>query len=381
MRRLLPFLVAVLTLTGLATGGVAGSAATLYWVKMQPSPVQQTVKSSPIIVREVGASSTESSISAIFRAVGPAVVSVTAGNRTRGSSGQEESGGTGFIVSEQGHVFTNNHVVQGANRISVILMDGSRYEAKVVGTDPTSDLALLQADIPSDKLVIAALGDSDQVEPGELAIAIGSPFGLDHTVTSGIISAVGREFGSAGGRPMRGLIQTDAPINPGNSGGPLLNGKGEVIGINTSIDSPVRGSVGIGFAIPSNRAKQLMPDLAKGKSVEHPWLGIEGGAITADIAQTNKLPVESGVLVAKVIADGPASKAGLKGGDPNSSDTPVGGDIITEVDGKAVKTVPELSVYLDTKRVGDSVTLTVIRDGKTIKVKVTLEAWPVSESG
>ncbi|MDO8672582.1 MAG: trypsin-like peptidase domain-containing protein [Dehalococcoidia bacterium] len=198
----------------------------------------------------------------------PAVVSVTAlstPSRSRRLSPQTEAGGTGFIVNDKGSILTNYHVVQGATSVTITLLDGTTIDAKVVGSDPGKDLALLMADIPKDKIVVVYLGDSDAVEPGDLAIAIGSPFGLDHTVTSGIISALNREFGTANGSPMRGLIQTDAPINPGNSGGPLFDANGAVIGITTSIESPVQGSVGIGFAIPINAVKRVLPQLEKGQ--------------------------------------------------------------------------------------------------------------------
>ncbi|MDO8671785.1 MAG: trypsin-like peptidase domain-containing protein [Dehalococcoidia bacterium] len=380
-RRFTSLVVAGLLLLGMVGGGAIGSAATIRWLSEQPPITQQVRTLVPISVGDSAKAATEtSSITAIYKAVSPAVVSVNVASQSRGSTANTEAEGSGFIVDGQGQILTNNHVIQGAQKIVVILLDGTKLEAKVVGTDPASDLALLKVDLPKDKIVIAALGDSDKVQPGEMAIAIGNPFGLAHTLTTGIVSAIDREFGKAGGRPMRGLIQTDAPINPGNSGGPLFNAQGEVIGITTSIESPVRGSVGIGFAIPINKAKALLPSLQKGAQIDHPYLGISGIAITSDLATTQKLPVTSGVLVADVVKDGPSAKAGLKGGTGASTDTPTGGDIITAVDSKAVKTVPELSSYLDTKRVGDKVTLTVIRDGKTIQVDVTLGAWPATLS-
>jgi putative serine protease PepD len=180
---------------------------------------------------------------ALYQKVAPAVVGV---QHSRGE-------GTGFVVDSQGHLVTNNHVVNGASRLSLQLLDGTRVAAQVVGTDPANDLAVLRAQIPSGKLVVAALGNSDTVRPGETAIAMGSPFGLEHSITSGIVSAVGRQYGG-----IRGLIQTDAPINPGNSGGPLVNARGEVIGINSMGAGPVRGSSGVGFAVPINAAKRLL---------------------------------------------------------------------------------------------------------------------------
>ncbi|MDO8692309.1 MAG: trypsin-like peptidase domain-containing protein [Dehalococcoidia bacterium] len=381
-RRTAPVIIAGLVLAASA-GGAAGSAATLLLVTNHATLTPSSSQMEPAkaaISRQVANSSSEANITTIYKAVSPAVVSVTAvtaPTRSRRSIPQGESGGTGFIVNNQGNILTNYHVVQGATKITITLLDGTTVDATVAGSDPASDLALLKADISKDKIVVAQLGDSDQVEPGEPAIAIGNPFGLDHTITSGVISAINREFGTANGRPMRGLIQTDAPINPGNSGGPLLNADGEIIGITSSIDSPVQGSVGIGFAIPINRAKGLLPQLEQGQQVDHPYLGIGGGAITSAVAQQHNLSVNNGIWVLNVATGGPAEKAGLKGGDPNAS-VPVGGDIITEVDGKALKDVSELTSYLDTRAVGDTVILTVLRDGKPIKVNVTLGAWPAA---
>ena len=355
-------------------GGVAGSAATIYWTNTQrPASISQS-PASAAAPQMVASRTTATNISAIYQKLSPAVVSIVTSNRSRGSFQGGE--GTGFIVSDQGYILTNNHVVQSAAKITVTLLDGTQLDATVAGADPASDLALLKANIPNGKIAVASLGDSDQVQPGELAIAIGNPFGLDHSVTSGIISAVGREFGTASGRPMRGLIQTDAPVNPGNSGGPLIDAEGQVIGITTSIESPIQGSVGLGFAIPINRAKGLIPELQSGQAIQHAYLGIQGGDITVDFAQTHSLPVTSGVWVTDVVPNGPAAKAGLRGSDPNDPSSPVTGDIITEVDGKPIKTIGELSGYLDTKAVGDNVTLTVVRDGNTIKVNVTLGTWP-----
>jgi len=380
--RITPVVVASLVMAASAGGGIAGSAATFFWVANNTAPVSaQSDTGKAAVARQVANSAAVTDIPAIYDAVSPAIVSVTtasANTRSRFAIPQGGAEGTGFIVSNQGNILTNYHVVQGAGKISIRLLDGTTISAKVVGSDPGSDLALLSADIPKAKMAVATLGDSDNVRPGELAVAIGNPFGLDHTLTTGVISAVNREFGTANGRPMRGLLQTDAPINPGNSGGPLLDANGEVIGITSSIDSPVQGSVGIGFAIPINRAKGLLPRLQQGQQVEHPYLGVGGGAITSDLAQQHQLPVDNGVWIAVIAPGSPAERAGLKGGDPNAIE-PTGGDIIVEMDGKAVRAVPELSSYLDTKAVGDTVTLTVLRDGRTIKVDVTLGAWPASQ--
>jgi putative serine protease PepD len=405
-RRLATLAIAGALFFGVAGGGVAGAGATLYLFgpqgKLSPQVASAAQPTATMLTEILNGSQAkladaklDGTVAGVYKAVSPSVVTVMvkqtrAATAPRGLQPQlpqlpqqpdAEGEGSGVIVDAQGHILTNEHVVNGATEVSIRLADGSEYSAKVVGTAPDSDLAIVQANIPADKLAVATLGDSNAVQPGDPAIAIGSPFGLDQTVTAGIVSGINREFGTANGRPMRGLIQTDAPVNPGNSGGPLLNAKGEVVGITTSIESPVRGSVGVGFAIPSNTAKQLLPKLVAGDKIEHPYLGISGIAITTAIAQQQKLPVQTGVLVGEVAPGGPAEKAGLKGGAAaNATGAPVGGDIITAVDNRPIKSVPEISGYLDTKAVGDKVTLTVLRDGKQMDITVTLAAWPAGQS-
>jgi S1-C subfamily serine protease len=405
-RRLATLAIAGALFLGVAGGGVAGAGATLYLFgpqgKLKAEVASAAQPTATVLTQILNSGQTtladaklDGTVAGVYKAVSPSVVTVMvkqtrAATPPRGTQPLQpqlpqqpdaEGEGSGVIVDAQGHILTNEHVVNGATDISVRLADGSEYAAKVVGTAPDSDLAIVQASIPADKLAVATLGDSSAVQPGDPAIAIGSPFGLDQTVTAGIVSGINREFGTANGRPMRGLIQTDAPVNPGNSGGPLLNAKGEVVGITTSIESPVRGSVGVGFAIPSNTAKQLLPKLVAGAKIEHPYLGISGIAITATVAQQQKLPVQTGVLVGEVASGGPAEKAGLKGGSAaNTTSMPVGGDIITAVDKRAVTSVPEISGYLDTKAVGDTVTLSILRDGKPMDITVTLAAWPASQS-
>lgn len=390
---------------GTVGGGVAGSAMTALALqrgaRLAAAPGVPAIPQ-PVLVPAGNSLVPENGLRAIYKSVGPAVVSVrtasAASGRSRGltppspnTPGSQNSPstplmpsgeGSGFIVDGDGHVLTNNHVVQGASQITIILQDGTEVSATVAGTDPGSDLAVLKANIPAGKAGVAALGDSDAVQPGDVAIAIGTPFGLDHTITAGIISAVNRDFGTAAGRPMRGLLQTDAPINPGNSGGPLLNAAGEVIGITASIESPVRGSVGIGFAIPINAAKRLLPQLSTGKKVEHAWIGISGTAITSDVAQQAGLPasVTQGVLVSQVVPDGPAARAGLRGGTAQASNPaaiPTGGDVILAIDGRTVKQVQDISAYLETKGPSDAVTVTLLRNGQRQDVRVALAAWPL----
>jgi S1-C subfamily serine protease len=289
--------------------------------------------------------------------------------------------GTGFIVDGDGTVLTNFHVIDGADKVRVTLIDGTVVDAKVVGSDASSDIAVLHADIPADRAVVATLGDSDAVQPGQLAVAIGTPFGLDHTITAGIVSAVGREFGTTpGGRPARNLIQTDAPINPGNSGGPLFNAAGEVIGVTTSIESPVRGSVGIGFAVPVNRARAVLAQVRAGKSADPAWLGVAVGTLTPSLASSLGVPssVSAGLVLSQVVAGGPAAKAGMRGS--TAEDGTPQGDVIVAVDGNAIRRTTDLTSYLDRRAPGDVVTVTFYRDGKRSDVKVTLGAWPQASS-
>ncbi len=292
--------------------------------------------------------------------------------------------GSGFVWDKEGHIITNNHVVENATDVEVMFEDGTSASATILGTDPDADLAVIQVDLPADKLIPLPLGDSDTLNEGQLAIALGNPFGQDFTMTRGIISAVGRTIKSGTSSfSIPKVIQTDAAINPGNSGGPLLNRNGEVIGINTMILSKSGSSSGIGFAVPINIAKQVVPTLIKGESVQRAWLGISGTTLTSDVAQYMKVPEDTqGALVINVAHDSPADKAGLRGSDKvlkvGGTEYPLGGDIITAINGEKIIEMDDLISYLmENTQPDDTVTLTIIRDnGKTEKVKVTLTARP-----
>ena len=289
--------------------------------------------------------------------------------------------GSGLVVDDRGYILTNNHVVEEADSLEVTLTDKSKVPAKLVGRDPSNDLAVIRISVPKEKLFPLKLGNSDALQVGQMAIAIGNPFGLDRTVTRGVISSVGRTLRSENGRQIRGIIQTDAPINPGNSGGPLLNSRGEVIGINSAIYTPSGGSVGIGFAIPINTAKRLLPQLiAKGR-VSHPWLGISGLDITPEAAKTLKLQVAEGILVVQVSPRGPADRAGIKGSARRArvgnTLVSVGGDIIVSVDGRKMSSVDEMTAFLDAeRRVGDEVKIDLLRDGRPLTLSVRLGELP-----
>ena len=313
----------------------------------------------------------------IYNNASPAVVEINitqAVNTVFGNSTQEALG-SGFLVDNQGDILTNNHVIDGATTVQVTLTNGNTLNGKVLGTDPVDDLAIVSVD-PSAVAGITPLtfGDSSLVVPGQMAIAIGNPLGFTNSITVGVISGLNRSIPDSN---MRGMLQTDAAINPGNSGGPLLDENGTVIGINTAAEIGVTGADGMGFAIPSNLAAKILPDLIAGKTVSRPWLGISGTALTQATASQLGLSINKGVYIVSVVANSPAEKAGLKAGGSNADGTLVaGGDVITAVDGKSVASVEDLSAYISTKSVGDKVSLTVLRNGQSITVQVTLDAWP-----
>jgi serine protease Do len=267
---------------------------------------------------------------------------------------KQRSLGSGFIVSTDGYIFTNNHVVEQADKILVKISDGKEYEAKVIGTDANTDIALIKIK-PDNGLPVAQIGDSEKVRVGEWVIAIGNPFGLDATVTAGIVSAKGRVIGAG---PYDNFIQTDASINPGNSGGPLFNMEGKVIGINTAI---VAQGQGIGFAIPINMAKSIMVDLKTKGKVTRGWMGISVQDISDDIAKNLNHKNKSGALVSDVFKGDPADKAGIKVG-----------DIITEINGKSIKDTHELLLTIATLQVGQKMNVKAIRDGREMTFQVTV---------
>jgi S1-C subfamily serine protease len=367
-------LVAVGLTIGAIGGGALGTIAASEWLLDEPqSPAASASDSTG---QTINITSQPNIANAVYEKVGRSVVEITVSGQSLG--GLTPSGsGSGFVVDANGLIMTNYHVVANARTISVRFYDGSVREATVLGTDRGNDLALLKVDLPSG-IPVVPLGDSDEVQVGETAIAIGNPFGLEGTVTQGIISAVQRDWQPANGRLRNNLIQTDAPINPGNSGGPLLNANGEVIGINSLIESPVNGSVGIGFAIPINTAKQLLPDLQAGAQLEPAWLGITGMALDQTIARDQGLSVTEGVLITSVLANSPASQSGLRGGQGATERVPIGGDVITAINGKRAKDMTELAAEMATRKPGETVKLTIVRGSQTLEVNVTLQTWPNS---
>lgn len=289
--------------------------------------------------------------------------------------------GSGVIIDKAGDIVTNYHVIEGAKTLDVTLHDGTRYKGEVAGADPGSDLAVIRIKAPAEKLFPVTFADSSALRVGQKALAIGNPFGLEKTLTVGVVSSLGRTMRASSGRLMRGIIQTDAAINPGNSGGPLLNSSGRMIGVNTAIFSTVEGSIGIGFAIPANNVKKILPQLLSKGYVARAWLGISGQSIDAEDARA--LGISSGgILVADVFKGSPAEKAGLKGAvrEVRIGNLVVaeGGDLITAIDGKTVKSMDELNDIMDDYETGRVVTLRLIRKSKTVFVKVRLAEMPRS---
>ena len=344
------------------------------------------------IVRDTGATTQpardtrnrdERSVSGIYRDEGRGVVFI----RARGVSNSEESpfglpdspGGTatgsGFVVDKQGTIITNAHVVEGAREVQVRFDEDDDFvDAKLAGSDPSNDLAVLKIDPDDATLVPLPLGDSSKVAVGDAAIAIGNPFGFSRTVTTGIVSALQRQIEAPNGFPIRNVIQTDASINPGNSGGPLLDGQGRVIGINSQIATGgSSGSVGIGFAVPVNTAKEVLPQLKKGGEVQRAYLGIEMAELNDEIADDLNLPVKRGALIQTIVEGGPADDAGLRGGRTPAGEALVaGGDVIVEVDGKKVESPDDVADAVGGKKPGDEVTIEYYRgdDKRSAEVKL-----------
>ena len=341
----------------------------------------------PISVKDDGDTNL---VNEIYRRDGQGVAFIEATQATEGPSGfnpfgqpEPEGGGTatgsGFLIDTEGHIITNSHVVDGASKVQVTLGSAeSSHAAEVVGTDPATDVALLKVDIPAEQLHPLALGDSTKVQVGDPVVAIGNPFGLDRTVTAGIVSALQRQIQAPNGFSISHVIQTDAAINPGNSGGPLIDSTGSVIGINSQIQTNGgNGNVGIGFAVPINTARDVVEELKQDGEVEHAYIGVSGGSVTPAVAKALKLPTDQGVLVNEVVEDSPADKAGIKGGDTEVTIEGVqvnaGGDIITEIDGEQVSSMEDVINAVNSAKPGDEMELTVLRgedEEKTFTVKL-----------
>jgi putative serine protease PepD len=318
----------------------------------------------------------------VFEKVHPAVVNIAStilGMNFWMEVIPRQGQGSGFIIDRRGYILTNNHVVAKAQKLTVTMASGKKIDATLVGRDPRTDLAVIRIP-PGDVESVATLGDSDKLRPGRKAIAIGNPFGLSHTLTTGIISALHRSIRTEDGNEIEDLIQTDAAINPGNSGGPLLDSNGHVIGINTAIFSLSGGYQGIGFAIPINQAKRVATQLIVSGRVVRPWLGISGLSLSPSLAEGLGLGVSQGVLVIQVVRGGPAHQAGLRGGDREvlirGIRLRLGGDIITDINGISVDDMKQLVHHVEQMEVGEAADLGVMRKGFSKRIRVMLSERP-----
>ncbi len=378
--------VVAMVLGGAVTALLSGGGDTTPAVVQTPQPVSSPLPiaatTAPLApdAGSAGGAELASSIVGLpdlVEAVLPSVVKVETSSGFRGTGGGV---GSGVIVDSLGHVVTNFHVVEGADEVSVLLADGTRAPAVVVGVDPGNDLAVLRVTVQPQLLSPAVLADSDAVRVGEPVFAIGNPFDLDFSVTLGIVSGLERHSQSSlSGRPIRDVIQTDAVVNPGNSGGPLFNAAGEVIGINSSIENPTgqRVFVGVGFAVPSNTVARFLPEMIAGETVQHPQLGIAGVSLDAAIAVDAGVSVEAGVYLTLVTPGGAAERAGLRAASvrDGAGRLNVGGDVVTAIDGEAVTSIEQLARLIDHRSIGDSVTLTVVRGDEELTLTATLLEW------
>lgn len=328
-------------------------------------------------------------IIAVYKTTSPAVVNITNRGYAYGFFGlviPQEGSGSGFVYDARGHIVTNYHVIANAEELIVTLASGQAYNATVVGVDQSNDLAVLRIDAGADLPAPVALGDSEMLEIGQFVLAIGNPFGLEQTLTTGVISALGRVIKSSEGNFTGEAIQTDAAINPGNSGGPLLDLNGHVVGVNSQIISPSGASAGIGFAISANTVQRVVPELIARGYYPHPWVGAEMVALTPAIVEMFAragiaLPTDTGLLVLSTAAGGPADRAGIRGGTRivrmGRYQVPVGGDILTAINGRPVSDLEAWTIYLETQTtVGDVVQIEFLRDGATQTVSVTLAEQP-----
>ncbi len=320
----------------------------------------------------------------IYRKVAPGVVNITSVVLERDFFYRlvpKEGAGSGAIIDNKGHILTNHHVIRDSEKLEVTLSDGSKWPARFMGSDPENDLAVIKIEAPEKKLTVIPMGDSSQLDVGQKVLAIGNPFGLGQTLTTGIISSLSRSIRSEAGILINDVIQTDAAINPGNSGGPLLDSDGKIIGVNSAIISPTGASVGIGFAVPINIAKRILPELISKGRVSYPWIGASVYPLIPQFAKFLDLRAERGAIIIEVVPNGPADKAGLRGGDRQvqvgNSLLIIGGDVITELNKEKVNSSDDLIRMIRDHRPGDSIELTILRDGKYFHKNVVLSEKPL----
>ena len=388
--------IAALAVAGLLGGGAALGGVAIFGdlgKKTSTTVVQTVAQGTP------AASSTgRLSINEIYRRSAPGVVQIVSTGKsvqeadpffgTPFSTPGTQALGSGFVLDKEGHIVTNYHVVQGAEKIQVGFSDNASYRAKLVGSDPSTDLAVLKVSAPGRALTPLPLGDSDRVQVGDEVVAIGNPFGLDRTATAGIISAIQRRITAPNGFSIDHALQTDAAINHGNSGGPLIDATGSVVGVNSQIETGTNGdsgNVGIAFAIPANTVKDVVAQILKNGRVQHAYLGVSLQDISASVARALHLPISSGILIESVQPSTGAAKAGLKGGTVRTTiageDYMMGGDIIVGAAGKAVGTTEELRDLIAARKPGDKITLEIYRGTKKLTVTVTLGRQPSAPPG
>ncbi len=342
---------------------------TRFWQEKGDSTVLAEQAPTPVIADPSTVSDEQNSID-VYKTISPGVAFINTTSVSQDWFGNEQEGkgnGSGSVIDSNGHILTNYHVIEGAQKLTVSFGGDKQYPARVIGGDPDTDLAIIKIEPPAG-MTIVPLGDSDKLSVGQKVLAIGNPFGLDRTLTTGVISGLQRPIRARNNRPIDAAIQTDASINPGNSGGPLLDKYGKMIGINSQILSPAGGSVGVGFAVPVNTAKRIIPQILQFGEVRRPKLGATLPSVSELAARGYRLPVEQGLLVYQTQPNASADRAGLRGISTNGNI----GDIIVAVDGQKMTELDDLYRLLDKKQIGDTVSLEVYRDGKTINVPVKL---------
>lgn len=377
-------------LLGVTTALIAVGATALlyaianYWRQIDNSSVSLAESSAPLPgISDPSATTDEQNSIEVYRTISPGVafISTTSYQQDWWGGGMQEGrgNGSGSVIDSQGHILTNNHVVEGAQSMTVSFGGDKKYPATVVGRDPDTDLAVIKITPPAEGLTVVPLGDSDKLVVGQKVLAIGNPFGLDRTLTTGVISGLqrpirSRQTATSPSRPIDAAVQTDASINPGNSGGPLLDKFGRMIGINSQILSPAGGSVGVGFAVPVNTAKRVVPQLIQFGEVRRPKLGATLPSVQDLQARNYRLPIERGLLVYSVQPGGSAERSGLRGTTQDGSI----GDIILSVDGSETNSIDDLYRILDKKQIGETVQVEVYRGGRNVTIPVRLVASPTT---
>ena len=337
---------------------------------LEPSGSASLAENAPAGITNPSVATDEQNNIEVYKAISPGVVFITSTTFSNDffDAGERQGTGSGSVIDEQGHILTNNHVVEGAQKLTVSFGENN-YPARVVGRDPDTDLAVIKVDAPREQLKLVPFGDSDRLVVGQKVLAIGNPFSFARTLTTGVVSGLQRPIRARNGRPIEGAIQTDASINPGNSGGPLLDSSGRMIGINTLIYTPAGGSVGVGFAVPINIAKRIVPQLIQNGAVVRPKLGI----VPFDVKNLQmRLPVSDGVGIYQVYPNSSAAAAGLRGLGQSAEGEMVLGDIILSIDGEKIEDGDDLYRALDKHQYNDVVQVEVLREDRRVKVPVRL---------